>query len=168
MTTYPHRVHLSRPRGNPWLIAVVILSGALIGLGTWVLVDRTTSSSSTQGLASPSVVAMLRDRIAAVNSGNAKAVAAFYTPNAVLEERDVTPAMVTKGSNQIGAHVAALARIGMPLQSTGPVIQLGTTVAEAVRSSPSGVFANDGYLLAYKLAPDGRIAYQWVLPAQSR
>ena len=166
MTTYPHRIHLRRPRSNPRLIAVVTLSAALVGLGAWAIVDRTTSSSSTPGLASPQVVAMLRDRVAAVNGGDAKSIAAFYTSDAVLEERDVTPAVITRGRDQIAERIAGIVRtFGMQLEPTGPVIRLGATVAEATRASTGGTFGDDGFVIAYQLGANGRIAHQWVMPA---
>jgi ketosteroid isomerase-like protein len=166
VTTHPHRIHLGRPRGNPWLLAVVTLSAAVVGLGAWVIIDRTTSASSTRGLASPDVVSMLRGRVAALNSGDAKRIAAFYTRDAVLEERDVTPAVVTQGSDQIAERIAGIVRVfGMRLEQTGPVIRLGGTVAEATRASAGGAFGDDGFVIAYQLDASGLIAHQWVLPA---
>ena len=153
-----------RPHINPWLAAVIALAAALVGLSAWVVVDRSTSSStSAHGLASPEAATMLRDRLAALNSGDAKAISAFYARNAVLEERDVVPAVVTKGSEQIGGRIHEIVTLnGMQLESASPVIQLGRTVAEAtsVPGSP-----NEGFILVYNRDANGRITHQWVLPA---
>ena len=165
MATYAREAH-SHPRShlNPWLVAVIALAAALLGLGVWVVVDQ-TRSSSTSGLASPEVTSMLRDRLVALNSGDAKAIAAFYASNAVLEERDVTPAAVTEGSDRIGRRIASIVKVfGMQLESASPVIQLDGTVAEATNMPGS---RNEGFILVYKLAPSGKIAHQWVLPAGS-
>ena len=154
--------HVRRWHVSPLLVAVVGLATALVALGTWTVVDR-TGSSSTVGLASPEVVAMLRDRVAALNSGNDEAIAAFYSANAVLEERDVTPAVVTRGRKQIGERIGGIVRVfGMQLVPTGPVIQLDGTVAEAT-SVPG--YPDEGFVLVYQLDPHGAIAHQWVLPA---
>lgn len=156
-STRVHRWHV-----NPWLAAVVVLGVAVIALAAYVVVDSTRSSSK-QGLASPQVVTMLKGRLVALNSGDAKAISAFYTRDAVLEEHDVTPALVTRGSTEIGARVHDIVSMyGMQLQSASPVIRLDGTVAEAtsVPGSP-----DEGFILVYKLAPSGKIAHQWVLPA---
>ena len=158
----PARVH--RPQLNVWLVAVIALAAALVALGAWVVVDQ-TRSSSTQGLASSQVVTMLKHRLVALNSGDAKAVSAFYTRDAVLEEHDVTPPLVTQGSTQIGARVHDIvSRYGMQLQSASPVIRLDGTVAEAT-SVPG--YPDQGFILVYSLAPNGKIAHQWVLPAST-
>ena len=154
--------HVQRWHVNPWLAAVVVLGVTVVALGTYIVVDS-TRSSSTQGLASSQVVTMLKDRLVALNSGDVKAISAFYARNAVLEEHDRTPALVTRGSTQIGARVHDIvSTYGMQLQSASPVIRLDGTVAEAtsVPASP-----DEGFILVYKLAPNGKIAHQWVLPA---
>lgn len=161
MTTYPHP-HARRPHVNPWLVAGV-LAAALVGLGAWVLIDRNTSatvSSAGQphGLASASVAAMLGERIAAANRGDGKAVAAFYSRAGVLEERDVTPAVVTRGNEQIGARLQELFRTyGIPLKPESSVIQFGRYVAEALS------WEVGGGIVVYQLDANGKIAHQWAI-----
>jgi hypothetical protein len=125
---------MPRQHINLWLVAVVGLAAALVALGAWVLVDRNTSATvsatgPSQGLASPQVVRMLKNRLAAMDSGHAEAVAAFYTRTGVLEERDVTPAVVTKGREQIVRRVQVLQSYDMPLESESSVIQFGRYAA---------------------------------------
>lgn len=159
---------VGRPHVNPWLFAVVALSAALVGLVTWVIIDQTrpktvTAKPATRGLASAGTVTMLKDRIAAVNGGNANAISAFYTPDAVLEEHDVTPAIVTKGGPEIGHRIRVIVtQFGMRLRRTSPVIRFGQTVAEATRVPGS----TTGFILVYALGANGKIAHQWVLPAE--
>lgn len=158
--THTGQAHAHRPQVNAWLAAVIALAAALIALGTWVIVDQ-TRSSSTQGLASPETVTVLNDRIAAVNSGDAQAISAFYTRDAVLEERDVTPEVITRGSEQIGGRIRGLTQLGLRLKSESPVIRFGNTVAEAASMPGSGT---EGFILVYALEGN-KIAHQWVLPA---
>jgi len=167
-TQHADRMHIGRPHVNPWLVAVVLLTAALVAFGAWVVVDRVTTSptapapSSTPGLASPETDAILEDRLAALNAGDAEAVSAFYTSDAVLEERDVTPPVVTTGSEQIGRRIAGLVNtFGMQLERASPVIEFGLSTAEAVRSPSDPTL---GWILVYRFAPNGKIAHQWVLP----
>jgi hypothetical protein len=153
-----------RPHADVWHVAVIALAAALVGLGIWVLLDRTTSSA-TPGLASPEVASMLEDRLAALNSGDAEAISTFYTANAVLEERDVTPARVTRGSVAIGNAIATYVNsYGLQVERVSPIIQTGRGVAEAT------IYPSDptlGWTLVYLLDREsGKITHQWVLPAQ--
>jgi hypothetical protein len=163
-TTHTPRADVRRPQFNPWLVAVIALVAALVALGAWVVVDQ-TRSSSTEGLASPKVASMLEDRLAALNSGDAEAISSFYTANAVLEERDVTPVRVTRGRVAIGDTIATYVNsFGLQVERVSPIIQTGRSVAEAT------VFPGDptlGWTLVYLLDRDsGKITHQWVLPAQ--
>lgn len=167
MTIYPqHRLHIHRPHLSPWLVAVIALAAALVGLASWVIVDKTTSSSGTattavEGQASPQVVKMLNARIAAFNAG--RSVASFYTPNAVLDDREAS--LVTRGNQEIGSLLQGYRGMGMRMHEAGPVIQFGRTVAQAVNAAP--VEPQTGWMLVYRLAANGKIAYQWVLPTSS-
>ncbi len=156
--------HVRRPQFNPWLVAVIALVAALVALGAWVVFDQ-TRSSSTEGLASPEVASMLKDRLAALNSGDAEAISTFYTADAVLEERDVMPARVTRGRVAIGNAIATYVNsYGLQVERVSPIIQTGRGVAEAT------IFPSDpalGWTLVYLLDRDsGKITHQWVLPAQ--
>jgi hypothetical protein len=175
MSTMSHlpqgRVH--RPRVNLWLLAVVALAAALVGLGAWVIVDHTASSSSvsvenpTQDLASPAIVTMLRNRLAALNRADAKAQSAFYTQDAVLNDvlsgTPSHPQPLVSGNEAIGSYNAGLVKTyGFQIESVPPIIQHGRTVLETAK-----VFGDKepSLLLVYRLALNGRISYEWVLPA---
>ena len=154
--THIHRLHV-----NPWLVAVIALAAALVALGAWVIVDQ-TRSSTTDGVASSEVSAMLDDYLVAFNSGNPAAFSSFYAANAVQEDRTFSPAVVTRGSEQIAARIAFFVNGGMRLEATGPVIVLGDTVARTERVPGE----TGGYMVVYKLDANGKIARQWVLPAE--
>jgi hypothetical protein len=156
--------HVRRPQFSPWLVGVIALAAALVALGAWVVFDQ-TRSSSTEGLASPEVASMLEDRLVALNSGDAEAISAFYTADAVLEERDVTPVRVTKGSEAIGNAIATYVNVyGLQVERVSPIIQTGRSAAEAT------VYPGDpalGWTLVYLLDREsGKIEHQWVLPAE--
>ncbi len=158
--THIHRLHV-----NPWLVAVIALAAALVALGAWVIVDQTRSSTA-EGVASSEVATMFDDLTVAFNSGDPVALSSFYGPNAVLAEHFLDPAIyptVTRGSEQIGERIAFFVNTGgMRIESAGPVIVLGDTVARAER------FAGEtgGSMVVYKLNANGKIARQWVLPAE--
>lgn len=164
MATHAHPVGGHRVHFDPWHIAVVVLAAIAVGLGAWVVVDR-TSSSPTPGVATPDVTSMLNARLAALNSGNAKAISGFYTADAVLEEHDVTPTNVTRGNQAIGDAIATYVNFGgMHLKRVSPIIQTGRSVSEAVIAPSEPGW---GLTLVYLLDQNsGKIAHQWVLPAQ--
>ena len=80
--THAPPTHVHRPHVNPWLV-VVVLAAALVALGSWVAVDRVTRDEP-DNLASSQVTALLRDRIEAMDAGDAEATAAFYAEDAVM------------------------------------------------------------------------------------
>lgn len=164
-TTHAATFHLRRPHINPWLLAVAAVAAALLALGVWVLVDRQTRSSA--GLASPAVASMLEGRIVAWNRGDGRAAAAFYTMDAVMEERDVTPAIVTTGRQAIAERLQTIIDLGLRMKPVGTPVQIGRYVGEPVRfyaaESRSATWRPVGEgILAFELTPTGQIAHQWV------
>jgi len=144
-----------------WLaggLAVALL--AVIGLGAWVYIDHheaATTPSAVAGLASPEVTAMLAARVAAVNGGSATTIATFYAPDAVLEELDQEPPMVTKTSANIGEWLFVYQSAGFRLQQTGTATALGPFVTEPLLW-PGGF----GGMVTYELNSEGKIVHQWV------
>ena len=149
--------HAHRPHVSVWLVAVIGLVGALVALGAWALIGR---DSQPEGLASGEVTTMLDDRIAAANGNDSEAFASFYTKDAILEEHDVQPAVVTTGREEIAARVKGLHLLGLRLASEGTPIQFGRYVAQAA-SVPGD--PETGWILVYELGKDGKIAHQWVI-----
>lgn len=80
MTTYPHGVQAHRPHVNPWLVAVVGLAAALIGLGSWVIVDRYAGGASP----TENATTLLDKTLAAWNTGDTRTIATLYTSDAVF------------------------------------------------------------------------------------
>ncbi len=171
-TSHVPRIHVGRPRGNPWLVAAVALAAALLGLGAWVIVDRARSESagaaeSSRGLASDRVAAMLEARIAAWDRGDGGAAAALYTEDAVMEERDITPAFVSEGREAIGNRLQELIDLGLRMRGVGAPVQLGRFVGEPVRfyaaeGGPAWRAVGEG-MLVFELSAGGKIAHQWVM-----
>ena len=175
--THAPQTQMHRPHVNPWLVAVVVLAGLLVALGAWVIVDQ-TGSSVNERQASPEVVAMLEDRLAALNSADAEAIASFFTADATLNDvmsgsplapyrytgPPSAPYPVVTGNKQIGQAIAdGVSFYGTQLESVPPITQYGRTVVEPVKAV-AGVRPAD-WLLVYRLAGNGKIAYEWVLPA---
>lgn len=96
------------------------MSVLLAAVGVGILIGRATVEEPAVppqpfGLASANVQAILAGRMAALNKGDAHALAAFYAPDAILEERDQYPAVITKGSKKIASHLRVL-QSGLPAQ----------------------------------------------------
>ena len=149
--------HVRRPHLNIWLVAVIALLVALVTVGAWALVDR--QAGTPEGLASADVATMLDGRMVAANGGDWKAFAGYYAKDAVLEERDAVPAVVTRGREEIVARVRGLHFLGLRLVSESAPIQVGPFVAQAA----DWVGAHG--ILVYELDANGKIAHQWVMGA---
>ena len=133
--------------------------GVVVALGVGFGVGRTTAPEPP-GLASEQTATMLAARIAAVNGEPGPDVASFYGSEAVLEERDVDPPVVTRGAREISDHLAAYRGLGFRLdEAATPAIRLGRYLAE-------GLTWSNGYrggIVVYELDDDGRIAHSWVI-----
>lgn len=157
MSTHAPPTPVRRPHINGWLVAVIALVAALVALGAWALLDRETGT--TEGLASSEIATMLDGRMAAANAGDWEAFAGYYAKSAVLEERDVVPAVVTSGREEIAARVEGLHALGLRLVSESTPIQFGPFVAQAAAWGGEEY----GGILVYELDANGKIAHQWVL-----
>jgi hypothetical protein len=147
------------------LAALVVLLA--VALGAFALGRSTVPVPATpEGLAPDSVTSMLAARVAAVNAGDVAAIASFYTADAVLEERDQTPAFITKTNVGIANHLRDYQMLGFRLEQTGTATVLGPFVSEPLLwSGPAGG------MVTYELDSAGKIVHQWVtgasLPAPS-
>jgi hypothetical protein len=136
-------------------VAIAVVTGVFLGRAT------VPTPSQPTGLASTQVLTMLAGRVAAVNRGDPSAIASYYTDDAVLEELDQQPPVVTTTSKAIAAHLVDYQSIGFRLYQTGGATSvLGPFVTEPLTWS-----GDAGGLVTYQLAVDGRIAHQWVTGA---
>jgi hypothetical protein len=105
MTSYPHphRAHLHWPRVNLWLVAVVVLAAALIGLGAWVLVDRYTGGST----ATENATSLIDNFNAAISRNDGKAIAALLTSDAVFFQRGSSLSGANAIAKLIAGHAGA-------------------------------------------------------------
>lgn len=158
----PHvaQLHQRRLHLNPWLVAVVVLAVAVVALGGWILLE--SDPAPPKGLASGEVTSMLAQRIAAFNSDGTRDMSRFYATNAILEEHDVSPSVVTRGRTAIGERLEGFSRLwdtyGVQIASESEAIRFGPYVAEAASIGEDW----DG-ILVYKLDENGKIAHQWVI-----
>lgn len=159
--------HVGRPHINLWLVAVVALTAALVALGAWVLIDQTRSSSA-QGLASSEVTTMLDGWLAAENRYDARAMAAFFAQDAVMEEHDpMVPdgVLVTKGLDQIYQRWQVGADYfraqGWRVESGGVRSQIGDYVVSTEIFGVPGEKPVGQVVVVDKLDEKGKIAHQW-------
>lgn len=138
---------------------IVVGLGAVAALAVGFGIGR-ASVGQPSGLASDQVVEMLEARIAAVNGEPGPDVASFYSSDAVMEEGDLEPPVVTRGAQEISDHLAAYRGLGFRIDPAAtPAIRLGRYVAE-------GLTWSNGYaggIVVYEIDERGRIAYQWVV-----
>ena len=140
-----------------WLAAVLLL----VGLGVGGFVGRTTKADAPlpADLASASTNAWIRNHIAAVNSGDATRIAAFYAENATLTDiGDPTSAPVKGGAQIAKAMAGSHAMLGAFLNEPGTAVQRGRFVAYV--GSWGDVEAG---VVVYELDAHGKILNQWAI-----
>jgi len=154
VTTYPHphRVHLRRPHVNPWLVAVIGLSAALIGLGTWVIVDRTTGGGG--GTASDAA-ALIDKFLVTANGNDANAIAALLTSDAGFFQRGNS----LTGANAIAKEIAAQ-QGSKALKRIAPVTVNGDYATTFIHFYIPGVAEDWPQLEVFKFK-NGKIAGVW-------
>jgi hypothetical protein len=117
--THAPPTHLRRYHVNPWLVAVVALAAGLVALGTWTIVDRSTESE-------PAAARIVDDLNAAVNAGDAGAVRALFTPDAVFQVS--TGESITGLDNVVNTALIPHA-VGFRVERVGSVATAGDTAA---------------------------------------
>ncbi len=161
MATHVEGSPARRVSSRAWAtVGAVVVLLAAVGVG--VLIGRATAEEPAAapqplGLASADVQTMLGGRMAALNSGDAQALAAFYAPDGILEERDQQPAVITKGSEEIASHLHEYFNLGFRLRSESVAVTWGPYVTEAA------TWSGGGGILVYQLDPDLKIVHQWVI-----
>ena len=151
MTTYPHRLHAHRPHVNPWLVAVVGLAAALIGLGAWVLVDRYAGGGS----ATEDATALIDQAEAAWNTGDASVIPTLYTSDATV----VALGNTYTGATAIAQTVASMHGAGFSLQRVAPITLSGDFASTWGEISGAGMPKTPA--LAVFQLEDGKIAREW-------
>lgn len=123
-----------------------------------------TPSADQFNLPSAEVVAALEGRIAAMNRGDGVAAAAFYAPDGVLEETDMTPHLVTRGRDELATRFADLYSMGLRLEPAGAPIANDKYVVEPTRfynlDTPPGRGAG---MLVFEVNDQDQLAYQWMV-----
>jgi hypothetical protein len=161
---YPPHAHLHRLHLSVWLIAVVALAAALIGLASWVIVDQTSSPTTpavkpVPALAPAKVVAMLDARFAALNSNAKRSFAQYYSPDTTFHDFGVTPPIEAKGRANVVSLMEGYSRMwalaDARIARTSEVIQSGPFVANSLRLGDTRGIA------VYELDEQGKIANQW-------
>ena len=153
MTTYPHRIHVHRPHVNWPLVAIVGLAAALIGLGSWVLVDRYAGG----GGATQDATTLIDRFNAAVSANDAKAASALLTFDVEV--------WMPSGSKIVGPKGFATYALGpgLHVQRTAPVTVEGDFATTFVSFTlPSTQAGQQGHaVMVFQLA-GGKISRAWI------
>ena len=153
MTTYPHRIHAHRPHVNWPLVAIVGLAAALIGLGSWVLVDRYAGG----GGATQDATTLIDDINTAYATGDANAMPSLYTSNAVLRSLGQTYSGMSA--------IRTLANGNFKPERVAPVTLHGEFATTYVKLSVGGVEATT--TLSVFEMKNGKVMRQWNFAAGS-
>lgn len=159
-TREPESKHGAASRGRPHVpLGLILVLSLTVGLAVGLAVGRGTAPEAAPppGLAGDDALTMLQDRVDTVNSGSADDLAAFYSRDSVLEERDMSQAVVTRGADQIAAHLIAYRSMGWRLDHETTALRIGRYAAEGLR------WTNGGGIVVYELDDAGKIAHTWVI-----
>lgn len=151
MTTYPHPhgLHLRRPHINLWLVAVVGLAAALIGLGAWVLVDRYAGGSS----ATEKAATLIDKSNLAISTGDKAAISTFFAKDAVIRS-------IGAGETYTGVNaIRNLADGSFTPERVAPVTMHGDFATTYVHLT--AVTGEEGTTLSVFEIKDGKILRQW-------
>ena len=143
-------VRPDRPHVNLWLVAVIGLAVALMALGGWLIVDRYSGPEHDSTV-------LIDDIAAAWSAGDANAVTALYTTDAVIVEAWSNERTV--GSSEIEVAVAGTARFGLVFERVAPVTTEDNFATTFIRYSDSA--GEEGTLLRVFQLDEGKIARQW-------
>jgi predicted SnoaL-like aldol condensation-catalyzing enzyme len=141
-----HRLHI-----NLWLVAVVGLAAGLVALGSWVLVDR------YGGGATHDATTLIDDVTAAWTAGNAQAVGALYTTDAVYVGADGTR---FTGKTAITNAVPLARASGVTVERIAPVTVNGDFATTFVRYADNTTGGPVTIVDVFQLK-DGKILRQW-------
>lgn len=144
----------SHPLVGVWLSVVLLV----VGLGAGFLVGRVTKADPPADLASTSAVTLMNDFARAVNMGDAKAIAALFTEDAVSvgPGQKAEPTTELVGAQRIADSLASLSDLGLRITDPGTAVQGGTWV-----SQPVNIVDTTGFILVQVI--DNKIDYQVML-----
>lgn len=144
--------HVHRPHVNPWLVAVIALAAALVGLATWVAVDRFTGG----GGATHDATTLIDQWQTASTAHDGQAITALLTKDAV---------QWFNGSALTGPKAivdGVMTDPGLRIERTAPVTVEGDFASTfASITAPSAGVSKLPVVEIYQLQ-DGKIFRQWV------
>ncbi len=153
MATYPHPVPVHRPHVNASLLVIVALAAALIGLAAWVVVDRTTGTSSATSDATTLIDNLFGD----VSAGNVASASALFTSDAVVWQSGSTQAT---GMAQIRKQIAGAKPSGFTITRTAPVSVRGDIAVTQSNAAASVAGMHWRGIDVFQLR-NGKIAREW-------
>jgi hypothetical protein len=151
MATYAPQAHrLHRPHVNPWLLASVVFAAAFVGLGAWVIVDRTTGG----GGATQDARTLIDNFFTASSANDGNAAAALFTKNGVLWQSGDVQATGTKAIASLITNQG-----GLSVERIAPVTVNGDYATTFMNFSVLGL-AKTPMVSVFQIK-DGKIARMW-------
>ena len=149
----PTRVH--RPQVNVWLVVAIGLGVALLALGAWVLVDRSSGGDT----ATQSATTLIDNVNTAFSTGDVNAIPSYYASNAVIR---------SFGTNETYTGVASISELAngsFTVERISPVTANGEYATTFVQVSGGGQTATTISVFQIK---DGKVVRQWnFVPGQT-
>lgn len=147
-TTHTPPVRLHRPHVNVWLVVAIGLGAALVGLGAWVVVDRTSGGDT----ATQNATALIDDVNTAFMTGDASAIPSYYASTAVMR---------SFGTNETYVGVAAISELAdgsFTVERISPVTVNGEYATTFVKLTSGG--QNVTTISVFQIQ-DGKVVRQW-------
>jgi hypothetical protein len=151
VTTYAPEARVHRPHVNLWLVAVIALAAALVGLGAWVLIDRYGGGES----AAEEATAVLDDFYAAVNTQDEAALRALFADDVVVWSNGD----VMTGEDQVVGAIMTTA--GLTMERLAPVTVYGDFATTYIRLAVTSLPGIDGPVVETFRLDDGQIVRAW-------
>lgn len=150
-TIYAPPVHTHRPHVNVWLVAVIGLAAALVALGAWVLVDRSTGGDS----ATQDATTLIDEFSAASSANDGEAAAALLTSDAVLWSNGNT----ISGRTAIADEIATTT--GLRVERTAPVTVEGEFASTFNSFSAPAAGVTEAPIISVYQLKNGKIFGLW-------
>jgi ketosteroid isomerase-like protein len=153
------RVGEAGPRRAPtWLIVLaVILAVALIGLGTWVIVDRASAPPPAD-----EITRITQDSLTAWDTGDVDSIAAMYAEDARFWDGPPQGEPLYAGNEAIAGYAAELDGMSFVLEPASATTVVDDTSITVVRYGGEGDMTTAlGFI---EVNDDGLIVRQWLEP----